>query len=1485
MKKFSFLFAALFTALTMSATEVTVTIGDYAAANGWENSVQYTSLTMDEVVTVTANPTTGTYNNTRKYYDNGLNWRMYQNEAPAITVTAAEGYLLTSVTFTYESNKTGVMLDADSAQVASGTAYALDKVASAKFTVGNTDAAVTNGQARITAIAVSYEAAPQIEWIPMELEISNLTTQEIPVGDQKVLQLMGRNDMMDSDVMLFLNNYTGENKAYEVNAESSLVTYGGLELTVMDGSITQSVDPELGDTVYAGIVHASVGEEGETMYVEFTLKMYALPPIVIELEDVEIVVNEGSAIATFAATWEGSPLSVEVSGFEEVEFKEYPECWLSIGDDDVWVDAAAGPAAVIIEDGVASLEGEFVSFATGQPYNVELSGKLPVNVKGVVKRAVQLGESVVFLTHEADGTAHIYNVVGEKISEVSQEGVIAVDAANAGDYLAISDIAVTEDGKLVATNYMITQSGDDQVAEGEKRGETRIYIWDNLAAAPSVLFTSKMSSNWFQSKQGLTMAVKGTSDNMEIFMTGIHKSKAWARVSSYRVINGVYTEPDVNNNDYYHFYDVADAVALETTVGTQYELNASPLDSMNWILDAELINPVEIVEPETNNVEISTCVALTTDLGKKFNGATILKEGEQVLMVAPYADADGKLAGVKVLDITDGLAADSVVATLDLDAPVEATAAATAVEIAAYDANITLVADGNIYNLVHKLPKPVPTETTVSRVFAYDLSSELSEDGATLTVNYTLNANADAVEVVILNGKEVVKTIPCKGINKGTYTVAVPTAGLPQEGDLTWAVNAKGAPVAGIVEVTDQSRGIYDFYNMMDVLVDNDPESEYFGKIYIQMALNGGSDGSTERAQTQKAGLFIYDQNLNELNPTSNVGIQPTLPEGYTMGDNRNKFHRLEIDPKTGKLAYCYNIAGSPAVFAIDRANLTGEVENLIAGVEGLNQTCALAFDAEGTLYLMNLANSAGAVYKIVDGQAVAMSEPTGKFVNASMSMAADGMGGLWIAQNRGQLDGYYQLAHMTSAGVIDWSVYDDLGTYVYQQSEGTSSTGWTGGAARGALAYDAERQILAQGRNGVVELFNVSYNAETGVPTLTKFATTPTVGNNIDGLHFDYAGDLYVVNSSKEKFQKFAVPTENNECTTPAASKYAFTLAPEPVYMVIEDEVTNLVIDYENMAIIGGPSKMWQVEVYLGLGQDNGDGTITLTEESSVALMGFDARFIDGYVYDIDANAPAVKAVLHVEDSGFFYEIKLNMTSAAPADPIVVVVEDATVQIDTIPLFGDAVDYALKMTGDWTDTTDNTTYPVLVEVPVYYPEATEPSEMTCTVTIGGEGDDDPWLGFGEGTLTITTVDGVVTAKGLVSNPYTGVAFDVTVSGKLPVEEPVKYTVTATVNPAEAGTVTGAGEYEEGAEATLTATAAEGYEFVNWTVAGAEVATTATYTFTVTADVEVVANFKEITDAVDNIQVGVQATKVLRNGQLIIIKNDVEYNAQGAVVK
>ena len=284
--------------------------------------------------------------------------------------------------------------------------------------------------------------------------------------------------------------------------------------------------------------------------------------------------------------------------------------------------------------------------------------------------------------------------------------------------------------------------------------------------------------------------------------------------------------------------------------------------------------------------------------------------------------------------------------------------------------------------------------------------------------------------------------------------------------------------------------------------------------------------------------------------------------------------------------------------------------------------------------------------------------------------------------------------------------------------------------------------------------------------------------------------------NSQSEIFSAYAAGTQEDVVI--------FVEYEKPEYEVYEDEITNLVIDTDNMLLTGGPSTNFGVEVYLGLGDyDRNTGNFTLLPESSVAIRGIDATFVEGGA-SVDGIAQTANAVVRCVWDGMKIELQLAM-SAAPLEATVVVVENAVIEIEKFIIFGDTYDYALKMTGVWTN--EGVDYPVLVEVPVYYPEATEPWEMYSTVTVGGMGDDDPWLGFGEGYLTITPEGQTITAAGIVENPMACIAIDITISG------------------------------------TTTPTGLE------------------------------------------NATVIIKSVKKIQNGQLIIEKDGVQYNAQGAILK
>ena len=104
------------------------------------------------------------------------------------------------------------------------------------------------------------------------------------------------------------------------------------------------------------------------------------------------------------------------------------------------------------------------------------------------------------------------------------------------------------------------------------------------------------------------------------------------------------------------------------------------------------------------------------------------------------------------------------------------------------------------------------------------------------------------------------------------------------------------------------------------------------------------------------------------------------------------------------------------------------------------------------------------------------------------------------------------------------------------------------------------------------------------------------------------------------------------------------------------------------------------------------------------------------------------------------------------------------------------------------------------------------------------------------------------------ATPFTIVTIDIApigvVSGLLFVDNIVaqrasaqSFNVTATTSPTNAGIISGAGNYASGSTASLTATANFGWDFSNWMENGTVVATLPTYSFTVTNNCTLVANF------------------------------------------
>ena len=462
--------------------------------------------------------------------------------------------------------------------------------------------------------------------------------------------------------------------------------------------------------------------------------------------------------------------------------------------------------------------------------------------------------------------------------------------------------------------------------------------------------------------------------------------------------------------------------------------------------------------------------------------------------------------------------------------------------------------------------------------FAYDLSSTLSNDQKTLTVNYSLNANATSVNIQIVDGEEVVRTISSAGTTKGAHTLNVSTEGLPAYTYLSWQVEVNGNSV---VEPTELATS-YSFYHPSSVDIDNNPENEKFGLILTNEAMQkvkGLSGYSSYMSYTTGAGIYAFTPSFEPIQNGSNYGFNGgkdfvisndygiTNENGtiaaYTprririsedgrifitslnplkVVDNKNNAYLWEVNPQ--------DLNSWTPVFQGTGINSDAELTVGGAFMAGANTGFDVMGSGDDLKLLMLSAKKEGiettlgkfecSEYNL--GSATEWTTtPSRKIDNLSKyvvnfrgaQVQYDEVGGVWLCQ-------YRNTASDAQPSLV---YFDNNGEERFKEI--------LNNRASGAIRFneDYSKVIIAGDGSGgtkAAAIYTITKDAN-GVPTglvKERVIDMTSMGVEICDFAFDYAGNLYVCGNSGEKLAVWAMPYDG-QVITPAASKNVFQLTP----------------------------------------------------------------------------------------------------------------------------------------------------------------------------------------------------------------------------------------------------------------------------------------------------------------------------------------------------
>ena len=827
-------------------------------------------------------------------------------------------------------------------------------------------------------------------------------------------------------------------------------------------------------------------------------------------------------------------------------------------------DTAWTPPTVVYEDYPNPAQPAYLGLPSVFEMTEQATRDYTEVIKGTVKRTLQSGDSTILLSHEEDGTPHIYLIKSSlnTIDTISTDSILPRDPDNAGDYLALSDIALTCDGKLVGVNYVRCQYSADQVDAGYKRGTKYFYIWDKLAGDARVWFTAQDGANSYRSDVGYTLAVKGESKDCQVLVSARHYNASSGggtfRYSCYTVTDGVPS---------YIFY--GNAITLgenpphdATRDGENIQFTLSPRgEKKDFIFDADKVTPNEFRLPGGQNQNVEILGSISADLMHvKFNGATYFKYAGKALMAAPATDAEGKVTGVQVLDITDGLDAAVVVKTTNttLAEPIEATYAAASAKVKGTDLYLYLLVDGKIYSYTTAgVAQPV-----VPAIVAYNLN--VVKDADNYVFSFDANANAVAAELVFYAADTVAGTIPVQVV-KGENSITVAISELPaEEGqELTWAVKLDGGAIANFGIIASDKTLIESSTSRLFNAVSTNPELDNFGKIYIMHRA-----GSSTSANAPKSGIWEFDHNLAKQNT-----------EVYKGGEDKfGNPTRMSMD-REGYLYIADWADGHSGIFMANTADMTQPFTQFFAGTRGSNG----AFNNNGVY----TGSSTPGCYVYDNGTDVKL------FVyneDAAGTLPKNGMAVYNIGQEDGTIlhkwetapSAVYTLTGQANTEGNPWGT--SHGFFVSQvREDGQSNSGATSlkfysndGTEQMSAASDEYKEIITGSNAGgyVVSadestlifndgaknflVFDITWEGDKPVLAL-RYTINHGIGK-IRQMNWDYAGNI--ICSGDEGIHIVSLPKEENVTVVPAKKSLTVSIPAATV------AVTGVTLDVTELAL-----------------------------------------------------------------------------------------------------------------------------------------------------------------------------------------------------------------------------------------------------------------------------------------------------------------------------